>query len=71
MNSKEFSLIIEGVVKEKRISYMDAVIWYCEENQIEVETTSRLISKSLKEKIKVEAMNANMLKIEKGGKLPV
>ena len=72
MNSKEFSLIIEGVVKDKRpISYMNAIIWYCEENDIEIETTSRLISKSLKEKIQVEAMNANMLKIEKGGKLPV
>ena len=72
MNSKEFSLIIEGVVKEKRpITYMDAIIWYCEENDIEIETTSRLISKSLKEKIQVEAMNANMLKMEKGGKLPV
>ena len=72
MNSKEFSLIIEGVVKDKRpISYMDAIIWYCEENNIEIETTSRLISKSLKEKIQVEAMNANMLKMEKGGKLPV
>ena len=72
MNSKEFSLIIEGVVKDKRpITYMDAIIWYCEQNNIEIETTSRLISKSLKEKIQVEAMNANMLKVEKGGKLPI
>ena len=72
MNSKEFSLIIEGVVKDKKpITYMDAIIWYCEQNNIEIETTSRLISKSLKEKIQVEAMNANMLKVEKGGKLPV
>ena len=72
MNSKEFSLIIEKVVKDKRpITYMDAIIWYCEENNIEIETTSRLISKSLKEKIQVEAMNANMLKMKKGGKLPV
>ena len=72
MNSKEFSLIIEGVVKEKRpITYMDAIIWYCEQNNIEIETTSRLISKSLKEKIQVEAMNANMLKVEKAGKLPI
>jgi len=72
MNSKEFSLIIENVVKEKRpITYMDAIVWYCEQNNIEIETTSRLISKSLKEKIQVEAMNANMLKVEKGGKLPV
>tara|TARA_B100000003_G_scaffold205630_1_gene219586 strand:- start:130 stop:348 length:219 start_codon:yes stop_codon:yes gene_type:complete len=72
MNSKEFSLIIEKVVKEKRpITYMDAIIWYCEQNNIEIETTSRLISKNLKEKIQLEAMNANMLKVEKGGKLPI
>jgi len=72
MNSKEFSLIIEGVVKDKRpITYMDAILWYCEQNQIEVETVGRLISKALKEKIQLEASKANLIKIEQTGKLPV
>ena len=72
MNSKEFSLIIEGVVKEKKpISYMEGIVWYCQENGIEIETTARLISKPLKEKIQLEAQEANMLKIEKTGTLPV
>ena len=72
MNSKEFSLIIEGVVKDKKpITYMDAIIWYCEQNQIEVESVGRLISKALKEKIQVEASKANLIKIEAAGKLPV
>ena len=72
MNSKEFSLIIEGVVKDKKpITYMDAIIWYCEQNQIEVESVGRLISKALKEKIQVEASRANLIKIEQTGKLPV
>ena len=72
MNSKEFSLIIEGVVKEKRpIAYMDAILWYCEQNQIEVESVGRLISKALKEKIQVEASKANLIKVEATGKLPV
>ena len=72
MNSKEFSLIIEGVVKDKKpITYMDAIIWYCEENQIEVESVGRLISKALKEKIQVEASKANLIKVEQTGKLPV
>ena len=72
MNSKEFSLIIEGVVKDKRpITYMDAIIWYCEQNQIEVETVGRLISKALKEKIQVEASKANLIKIPETGKLPI
>ena len=72
MNSKEFSLIIEGVVKDKRpITYMDAILWYCEQNQIEVESVDRLISKALKEKIQVEASKQNLIKMEATGKLPV
>ena len=72
MNSKEFSLLIEGVVKEKRpISYMDAIVWYCESNKIEIETVKRLVSKNLKEKLKAEALNANLLKEKKTGTLPV
>ena len=72
MNSKEFSLIIEGVVKDKKpITYMDAILWYCEQHQIEVESVGRLISKALKEKIQVEASKANLIKFEAAGKLPV
>ena len=48
------------------------IIWYCEQNQIEVESVGRLISKALKEKIQVEAGNkANLIKVEQTGKLPV
>ena len=71
MNSKEFSLKIESIVKEKRISYMDAVILYCEENDLDTGTVSPLISKSLKEKIQVEATNLRMLKLPRCGVLPV
>ena len=71
MNSKEFSLKIESIVKEKRISYMDAVVLYCEENDIDPGTVSPLISKSLKEKIQVEATNLRMLKLPRCGVLPV
>jgi hypothetical protein len=71
MNSKEFSLKIESIVKEKRITHMEAVIWYCEQNDIDTGTVSSLISKSLKEKIQVEATDLKMLKIPKCGVLPI
>ena len=71
MNSKEFSLNIESIVKEKRISHMDAVVWYCEENDLDTSQVSSLISKSLKEKIQVEATNLKMLKYPKCGMLPI
>ena len=50
---------------------MDAVLWYCKENGIDEGTISNLISKSLKEKIKLEATNLKMLKFPKCGQLPV
>ena len=71
MNSKEFSLEIEKIVKEKKISYMEAVLWYCEQNDIDPGTVSPLVSKSLKEKIKVEAVDLRLINTPKGGVLPV
>ena len=70
MNSKEFSLEIEKIVKEKRdLTYMDAVIWYCEQNDIELSTVNPLISKTLKQKIELESQKLNFL--PKTGVLPV
>jgi hypothetical protein len=71
MNSKEFSLKIEEIVKQKRISYMDAIVWYCEQNDIDTGSVSSLVSKSLKEKIQIEAQNLRMIKIPKCGQLPI
>lgn len=62
MNSKEFSLLIEGMVRKKRCSYMDAIVLYCDENEIDISTVKSMVSKSLKEKIKAEAERLNMLK---------
>ena len=66
----KFALIIEDIVRKKRISYMDAVIEYCAENQIDPSTTKSMINKNLKEKIAYEAQSLNMLK-EKTAKLPI
>jgi len=71
MNSKEFSLKIEEIVKQKRCSYMDAVILFCNETEIDTGTIKPLISKSLKEKIKLEAIDLKLLKEKSSGKLPV
>lgn len=71
MNSKEFSLKIEEIVKQKRISYMDAVVWYCEQNDIDVGTVGPMVSKSLKEKIEVEAIDLKLINKSPGGRLPL
>ena len=66
----KFALLIEDIVRTKKISYIDAVVLYCEKNNIDPSTTKSMINKNLKEKIAYEAQGLNMLK-EKTAKLPI
>tara|TARA_A200000113_G_scaffold177049_1_gene162469 strand:- start:20941 stop:21234 length:294 start_codon:yes stop_codon:yes gene_type:complete len=68
--SSKFTQEIERIVQENsNISYIDAILSFCEVNNIELETVPKLISKPLKEKIKYEAMNLNFLKKTSKAKL--
>jgi len=60
-NSNEFSLHIEKMVQEKRLSHMDAVLDYCKENFLEPADITKLINKSLKDKIEIEFQEMNYL----------
>ena len=66
---KTFSLEIENIAKEKQISHMDAILHYCEKNDIEPDSVSRLITKGLKEKIEANARDLHFL--PKHAKLPI
>ena len=66
---KPFALEIENIVKEKQLSHMDAVLWYCQQENIEPDSINSLISKSLKEKIEANARELNFL--PKQAQLPV
>ena len=70
LTPNKFAFIIENMVKEKKISYMDAILEYCKKHEIDPSNTKSMINKTLKEKIAYEAQNLNMLK-EKVEKLPL
>jgi len=59
MTKAKFTKLIEGVVRVSNLSHMDAIIHLCEEHRIEVEDCKKYISKIIKEKLEVEAMNLN------------
>ncbi len=68
----KFTQDIEDLVKNnKDLNYIDAIVHYCDENKIEVDSVSKLISKPLKEKIKGQAMELNFLKRTSRAKLPL
>ena len=66
---KTFCMTIENIVKEKNISHMDAVLWYCEREGLELEGISSLVSRGLKEKIEADARELNFL--PRQAKLPI
>ena len=67
-----FAQEIESLVQvNSEMNYIDAIIHFCEQNSIDVESVPKLISKPLKEKIKYEAQELNFLKRSSRAKLPI
>ena len=62
LTPSKFALEIEKIVAEEKINYIDAIVHYCELNELDVESVTKLVSKPLKEKIKFQAMELNFLK---------
>ena len=70
--AKKFTEAIEILAHEKEgMSYVDAIVHFCEQNNIDVESVPKLITKPLKEKLKGEAMELNLLKRTSRAKLPL
>ena len=51
------------------MNYIDAIVYFCDLNAIDLESVPKLISKPLKEKIKYEAQELNFLKRTSRAKL--
>jgi hypothetical protein len=61
LTKTKFSKLIEETVLAKRLSYMDAIIWLCEEHSIEIEDCRKFISPIIKDKLEAEARKLNFL----------
>jgi hypothetical protein len=66
---KEFSDLIETLSYEEDYSLVDAIIYHCDATGLEIEVAATLISPILKQKIKEEAEENNLMK--KTSKLPI
>lgn len=65
-----FSLQIEEIVEELDVSYIEAVVIYCERTGFEIELASKLITTNLKSKIRSEAEELHYLPKSNTAKLP-
>jgi hypothetical protein len=71
MTPSKFALEIEKIVIEEKLNYIDAIISYCEYNNLEIESITKLISKPLKDRLKWDAIQLNFMKKTTRAKLPI
>lgn len=63
-NSNDFSLHIETTALSNKSTYVDTILSFCEEKEIDVDDITHLINKSLKEKIALEVRFSNSAELE-------
>ena len=59
------------VLVNKDMNYIDAIVHFCDQNSLDLESVPKLISKPLKEKIKCDAQQLNFMKKTSRAKLPI
>lgn len=68
MTKNRFTRMVEDTVKQFKMSYMDAIIYSCEKNNLDLEDAKKYISPVIKDKVEAEAMRLNFL--PRGNELP-
>lgn len=69
LTKSKFSKMVLDTVRQKNLSYIDAVVWLCEKNNIDIQDTKKYINPIIKDKLEAEAKQLNM--IPGGNTLPL
>jgi len=68
-NSMIFMENIEQLVQKTKMTYIDAIMFYCEENKLEPETAGKMVGGKLKQNVQDEAEDLHL--IPRTSKLPI
>jgi hypothetical protein len=68
-NSMIFMGNIEQLVQKTKMTYIDAIMHYCDENKLEPETAGKMVGGKLKQNIQDEAEDLHL--IPRTSKLPI
>ena len=69
MTKSKFSKLVEAVVRQDRLSHMEAILHLCEKYGIEPEDCKKYVSNVIKDKLEAEAMNLHYM--PKSAELPI
>jgi len=69
LTKKRFAKLVEEKIKDKPMPYIDAICDVCADRELDTGDIGNLISPILKEKVKAEAVDLNLMK--GGAALPI
>ena len=61
---------LDEMVRDKKITYMEAILKYTDDVDCEIEMVAKMLNRSIKDKIEAEAYELNMMK-DRSSKLPL
>jgi len=61
LTKTKFTQLVEETVKSHKSSYMDAIIFVCDDVDVDLEDVRKFISPTIKDKLEAEAMRLNFL----------
>ena len=72
MTKKRFTLAVETLVVQDKMSYMDAITYIVEDRSMDYNNIKKLLSDSIKAKLEAEASDLNLIESDNtGNKLPL
>jgi hypothetical protein len=70
-NNEKFAKIILEFARVNNLNLVEALVSYCEDNEMEMEDVIKLLDKSMKKRIEVEAIENRYVVGQKISKLPI
>lgn len=61
LNKNKFTQLVHDAVTKLKSSYMEAILYICEENNIPPEDVKKFISPVIRDKLEAEAKQLNLL----------
>lgn len=71
LTPQTFYADVEALVSELKTDFMDAVVYYCEKNNIEIETAAAIIKGNSKMKAIIQNEGEDLNLLPKTAKLPL
>ena len=71
LSSEQFYKDVDNLVRSSGLKYIDAVVYYCEKNNIEIEAAASMIKGNFRIKSFVQSEGEELNYLPKTAKLPI